>query len=107
MPPVRQPTSALPLKPAVFLVLLALSEGDAHGYRIKKNVERRSDGNIRMDPGTLYRLINRLIQDKLIEKSPGHPKEALEDPRRRYYRLSKFGREVLRSEAKRLAMLVG
>ena len=110
MPPVRQPTSVIPLKPAVFLVLLVLSEGEAHGYRIKKDVERRSDGKIRMDPGTLYRLINRLIEDRLIEKSKAQPKaqatEAPADSRRRYYRLSKFGREVLSSEASRLAALV-
>ncbi|MCZ6916255.1 MAG: response regulator [Gemmatimonadetes bacterium] len=106
MPRVRQATSILPLKPVVFLVLLVLSEGEAHGYRIRKDVERRSDGNIRMDSGTLYRLINRLIEDRLIEKSDAPPKDGPEDSRRRYYRLPKLGREVLRSEAKRLQALV-
>ena len=88
-----------PLKPADFHILLALSQCPLHGYRIMKEVEQGSDGNVRLEIGSLYRMLARLLDAGLIE-------EAESDERRRFYRLSRLGRRVLKSEAARLASLV-
>ena len=98
--------AALPLNPRVFAILLALSEGEAHGYRIKKSVEDRSGGTIRLDPGSLYRTIARLVDDAWIAESEERPDPGSDDSRRRYYRLTPDGQSILRAEAKRLAGLV-
>ena len=87
------------LKPADFHVLLALAEGPRHGYGIMKEVERESSGGVRLEVGSLYRLIGRLLDAGLLE-------EAESDERRRYYRISRLGRRALRAEAERLAGLV-
>ena len=95
----------LPLQAAEFHILLALSGGDCHGYGIIQEVEARTNGALRLSPGTLYRTIQRLLEEGLIEeprKSSG-PKT---DPRRRYYRITAFGRAVARAETSRLAELV-
>jgi DNA-binding PadR family transcriptional regulator len=105
MPPTPQPLSRLPLSPTVFLILLSLAEGDAHGYQIRKHVIARSDGAVRLDPGSLYRLIGRLLDDGLITEV-ARPGGADEDARRRYYRLTPEGRRVLLRETDRLADLV-
>ena len=89
----------MPLKPADFYILLVLAEGPRHGYGIMKEVERESNQQVRLELGSLYRLLGRLIAEKLIEDAQG-------DQRRRYYRLSRLGRRVLKSEAARLAGLV-
>lgn len=95
----------LPLKAQWFHVLLALAEGGAHGYAIRERVEERTGGKVRLWPATLYGTIHRLTDGGLIE-----PLEGAEDPdddqRRRYYRLTPFGREVLLAEADRLEQLV-
>lgn len=106
MTPARIPASSLPLKPNILLILIALQEGEAHGYRIKRQVEELSDGAVRLDPGTLYRLIGRLLEDGLIEESDRRPDEELDDARRRYYRLTDLGEQVTAAELARMAALV-
>jgi PAS domain S-box-containing protein len=93
----------LPLKPEVFLTLVILSEGEAHGYRMRKEVERRSRQALHLDAGTFYRLLRRLIEDDLITESSRRDRE---DARRRYYRLSALGKRVVTDEATRMATLV-
>jgi DNA-binding PadR family transcriptional regulator len=105
--PTKSPIeSLLPLKPAVFLVLLVLSKREAHGYAIKKEVATRSDRRIDLEPGTLYRLMARLLGQRLIEESDRRPAPEADDERRRYYRITELGREVLSAEAARLSRLV-
>jgi len=106
MPPTRQSTAALPLAPAVFHILLALADGDVHGYRIRADVIERSNGTLRLDPGSLYRLIARLSADGLIDEAASRPSADQDDERRRYYRLTKVGRALLREETDRMADLV-
>ena len=96
----------LPLKPTVFSMLMVLSETDAHGYGIKKAVERRSEGKIILEPGTLYRVIGKLLADGLIAETDHRPDPDLDDERRRYYRLLPLGRRALVAEAQRLAVLI-
>ena len=106
MPPTRISTAELPLAPAVFHILLALAHGDAHGYRIRAEVIERSNGALKLDPGSLYRLIARLSSDGLIDEAPTRPKADEDDERRRYYRLTPLGRRVLAAETGRMAALV-
>jgi DNA-binding PadR family transcriptional regulator len=87
------------VKSADFHVLLVLAEGPRHGYGIMKEVERESDGKLRLEVGSLYRLLARMLDSGLIEEAYG-------DVRRRYYRISRLGRRVLKTEAKRLAGMV-
>lgn len=105
MPPTRQSTAALPLAPAVYLILLALADGDAHGYRIRAAVIEQSDGTVALDPGSLYRLIARLSEDGVIDEAPRRPARD-DDERRRYYRLTPLGRRLLAAETNRMASLV-
>ena len=102
----RDPEELLPLSPAVFHVLLALADAERHGYGIIKEVEARTDGRVRLGPGTLYGSIKRMIEEGLIEESDERPDAALDDERRRYYRLTGFGRRVASAEAERLEGLV-
>ena len=95
-----------PLTPAVFHVLLALSEGDKHGWAIMQDAERLSDGVVRMGPGTLYGTLRRLLEGGLIEESDERRTIEVDDERRRYYRLSTSGADALAAEAERLARLV-
>jgi DNA-binding PadR family transcriptional regulator len=96
----------LPLKPKVFMVLLALREDASHGYAIRKDVLERSEGAIELDPGGLYRLIARLESDGLIEPALSRPPVGEDDGRRNYYGLTSVGQAVLAAEARRLARLV-
>ncbi|MBN1313623.1 MAG: PadR family transcriptional regulator [Anaerolineae bacterium] len=98
--------SQLPLTPVVFHILLALADGEKHGYAIMQEVERVTDGHISMGPGTLYGSIKRMLAANLIEESDERPDQALDDQRRRYYRLTAFGQRVLNAEAMRLAQAV-
>lgn len=100
------PESLLPLTPAVFHILLALAGGERHGYGIMQDVAEQTDGKLRLGPGTLYGSIKRMIADGLIEESDTRPDPALDDERRRYYRLTGLGRRVAEVEAERLARLV-
>ena len=104
--PNPDPESLLPLPASVFHILVALANGELHGYGIMKEVVARTEGKVRLGPGTLYGSIKRLIEDGLIEKSDSRPAPDLDDERRRYYRLTEFGQRVAVSETKRLAQLV-
>lgn len=100
------PESFLPLKPHWFHVLLSLSDQDQHGYGIMQDVLERTDGKVRLWPPTLYGTIKRLIDEELIEPSDTRPVAALDDSRRRYYRLTNLGRRVLAGECARLEDLI-
>ena len=102
----RNPEELLPLTPAVFHILLALADGERHGYGIMQEIALRTDGKMRMGPGTLYGSIKRMLADGLIEELGERPDPALENERRRYYRLTSFGLLVAQAEAQRLAQLV-
>ena len=104
--PKSDPARHLPLTPAVFHVLLALADGERHGYAIMQEVTASTDGQIKMGPGTLYGTIKRLLEAKLIEESDERPDAKLDDERRRYYRLTGVGEKVVRAEAQRYAELV-
>lgn len=99
-------SSLLPLPPVTFHILLALAEEDRHGYAIIQDVERRTGGELRLEAGTLYRSIHRMLEQGLIDETRSRPTPELDDERRRYYRITKFGVEVARAEARRLAQLV-
>jgi DNA-binding PadR family transcriptional regulator len=100
------PEQLLPLTPAVFHILLALVGGERHGYGIMQEIATSTEGRLRIGPGTLYRSIKQMIGQGLIEESSERPDPALDDERRRYYRLTDFGRRVAQAEAIRLAQLV-
>ena len=102
----REPEALLPLTPAVFHILLALADTERHGYGIMQEIALRTDGKVRMGPGTLYGSIKRMLADGLIEGSGERPDPALDDERRRYYRLTEFGLRVAQAEARRLSELV-
>lgn len=102
----RGPEALLPLTPAVFHILLALADSERHGYGIMQEISLRTEGAVRMGPGTLYGSIKRMMADGLIEESGERPDPVLDDERRRYYRLTAFGQRVLRAEAERLEQLV-
>jgi DNA-binding PadR family transcriptional regulator len=103
---VKAPENFLPLTPAVFHILVALADGEAHGYAIMQAVSEKSMGAVRMGAGTLYGAISRLLQDGLIEESEERPDPKMDDARRRYYRLTDFGARILAAETKRMADLV-
>src|SRR5690242_5418001 len=96
----------LPLTPAVFHILLALAGGERHGYGIMQEVAASTEGQMRLGPGTLYRSIKQMLAAGLIEEADEHPDPALDDERRRYYRLTSFGQRVAQAEAARLDRLV-
>ncbi|MBV9257707.1 MAG: helix-turn-helix transcriptional regulator [Ktedonobacteraceae bacterium] len=102
----RDPEALLPLTPAVFHILLALADTERHGYGIMQEITLRTDGKVRMGPGTLYGSIKRMLAEGLIEELGERPDPALDDERRRYYRLTSFGLRVAQAEARRLAQLV-
>jgi DNA-binding PadR family transcriptional regulator len=95
----RDPQTLLPLTPAMFYVLVALADGQTHGYAILKDVEQLTDGSVRLSTGTLYGIIKRLSSEGLIRESGAVSKD---NERRRSYDLTAFGREVARAEAARL-----
>ena len=98
----ERPESLLPLQPAAFHILVALAETDRHGYAIMQEVAERTGGTFRINPGTLYTTIRRLLDQGLILELDERPDPSEDDERRRYYRLTPFGRAVARAEVARL-----
>ena len=101
------PAPFLPLPLAAFHILLATAGEGRHGYAIIQDVEARTRGELRLSPGTLYRSIQRMLEDGLIEEMRERPAPEDDDERRRYYRITKLGSAVARAEAARLTDLIG
>lgn len=95
-----------PLQPATFHILVALADDDRHGYAIIQDVAARTNGAIKLSAGTLYRSIQRMLEQDLIVETHDRPAPEHDDERRRYYRLTSLGRAVAKAEAARLAELV-
>ena len=100
------PEELLPLPVAVFQILVALADRERHGYGIMQDIAARTDGKMRLSPGTLYGSIKRMIEQRLIEESDERPDPGLDDERRRYYKITPFGRRVAGAETERLSRLV-
>src|SRR5688572_4212358 len=98
--------SLLPLTPAVFHILLALADGEKHGYGIMLEVAKLTNNSVRMGPGTLYGTIRRMLTAGLIIETDERPDPALDDERRRYYRITALGKRVAQAEAVRLSRLL-
>jgi DNA-binding PadR family transcriptional regulator len=101
-----QPDSFLPLPAATFHILMALAEEDLHGYAIIQDVMARTGGELKLSAGTLYRSVQRMLEQGLITETRERPAPELDDERRRYYRITPFGSAVARAEVTRLAKLV-
>src|SRR6204780_4228878 len=97
-----QPDALLPLPPATFHILLAVAEQDRHGYAIIQDVAARTNGELKLSAGTLYRSIQRMLEQGLIVETRDRPAPELDDERRRYYRITPFGAAVAQAEARRL-----
>jgi DNA-binding PadR family transcriptional regulator len=104
--PTRDAQGQLPLTPVVLHILLTLAEGARHGYAIAQEIEETTEGQIRMGPGTLYGSIQRMLSSSLIEEAPSRRGTVDDDARRRYYRMTVFGRSVLELELDRLTRIV-
>jgi DNA-binding PadR family transcriptional regulator len=100
------PVALLPLPPATFHILLAVADEDRHGYAIIQEVAVRTNGEVRLSAGTLYRSIQRMVEQDLIEETAARPSPELDDERRRYYRITRLGSAAARAEASRLTELV-
>lgn len=100
------PQSLLPLPPATFHILMALAEEDRHGYAIIQDVATRTGGELKLSAGTLYRSIQRILEQGLIVEPRERRAPTEDDERRRYYRITPFGEAVARAEARRLTQLV-
>ena len=96
----------LPLPPATFHILMALTDEDRHGYAIIQDVEARTGGDLRLSAGTLYRSIQRLLEQGLIAEAKRRPIPALDDERRRYYSITPLGTAAARAEMRRLTQLI-
>ena len=106
MPDTPTPESLLPLPAATLHILLAVADADRHGYAIIQEVAARTGGEVTLSAGTLYRSIQRMVELDLIEETDTRPSADLDDERRRYYRITSFGRDVARAEVERLQALV-
>jgi DNA-binding PadR family transcriptional regulator len=102
----RDPQALLPLTPAIFHIMLALGQGEGHGYAIMRDIDALTGGHVRLGPGTLYRSIQRMVVEGLIQELDERPDPAADDERRRYYQLTAFGQRVAQAEAQRLATLL-
>ncbi|MFO7661551.1 MAG: PadR family transcriptional regulator [Chloroflexota bacterium] len=100
------PESFLPLPPASFHILIVLARGENHGYAIMQQIDHDTEGCFRIGPGTLYGTIKRMMKSGWIEEADERPDPALDDERRRYYRLTDLGLRVTRAEARRLEGMV-
>jgi len=104
--PDAKPDSRLPLPRAVFHILIALADRDRHGYSIMQDVSARTEGKVQLSAGTLYSSIRRMLEQGLIEELEESPDPSSTDERRRYYRLTRFGKRVAAAEVERLNALV-
>jgi DNA-binding PadR family transcriptional regulator len=102
----EQPQALLPLPTAVFHILIALADRDRHGYSIMQDVSARTSGKVQLSAGTLYSSIRRMLEQGLIDELAESPDPANTDERRRYYRLTRFGKRVAAAEVERLTTLV-
>lgn len=102
-PTSSDPEARLPLTPAMYHILLALANGERHGYSIMQDIMAQTQGKLRIGPTTLYRSIKHMLEDGLIAECDERPDPALDDERRRYYRLTDLGRRVAVAETERLA----
>jgi DNA-binding PadR family transcriptional regulator len=100
------PETLLPLPSATFHILMALAVDDRHGYGIIQEVARRTDDHLKLGAGTLYRSLQRMLEQGLIVETDERPDPELDDERRRYYRITPYGESVARAEARRLMELV-
>ena len=100
------PATLLPLPPATFHILMALAAGDRHGYAIIQDVAARTENRLRLGAGTLYRSLQRMLEQGLIVETGDRPVPEQDDERRRYYRITRFGESVARAEACRLTEMV-
>lgn len=106
MPDTPDPKDFLPLPSSSFHVLLVLAEEEKHGYAIMREVERISDGAVRMGPGTLYGTIKKLLEIGMIDEVEERPDPELDDERRRYYRITGLGQRVVAAEVRRLSTMI-
>jgi DNA-binding PadR family transcriptional regulator len=95
-----------PLSPVVFHILLSLGEGERHGYALRREISLRTGGRLKPGPGVLYGSINKMLELGLIEESADRPDPHLDDERRRYYRITAYGRKAAQAEAARMRDLV-
>jgi DNA-binding PadR family transcriptional regulator len=102
----RKPINLLPLSTASFYILVALADADRHGYAIMCDIAERTSGKVKLNPGTLYTTIKRLLADGLVVELDERPDPEADDERRRYYRITAYGRRLVRAEAARLEELV-
>jgi DNA-binding PadR family transcriptional regulator len=104
----RRPSAdaLLPLRPVVFQVLLTLAEGEKHGYAVVQDISQRTSARMRLEPGNLYRSLKWMVDRCLIEESERRPAPDLDDERRRYYRITRFGQRVAVAETARLQQIV-
>lgn len=98
--------SLLPLPPAAFHILVALADEDRHGYAIMQDVAARTSGAVKLSAGTLYRSVQRMLDQGLIVEVSSRPAPEMDDERRRYYRITPFGRTVAKAEARRMAEML-
>ena len=96
------PSDLIPLSPAFFHILLSLSVGERHGYALKREISQLTIGKLKLGPGVLYGSIHKMLELGLIEESDDRPDPHLDDQRRRYYRITPFGRKVAQAEAGRM-----
>jgi DNA-binding PadR family transcriptional regulator len=102
----KSPEQPVALTPAMFQVLLALGDGEKHGYAILKDVEEQTEGHVRLSTGTLYAIIKRLLVEGILQECRNRPPAEEDDQRRRYYRLTPSGRQVAVAEAERMERLI-
>lgn len=102
----REIDALLPLPAATFHILVALAGGESHGYAILLDIASRTGGEVQLGAGTLYRSIHRMLEQGLVEETNDRPDPALDDERRRYYRITALGTAVARAEARRFAQMI-
>lgn len=108
MPPrdTAPPNDLTPLSPAIFHILLSLAEGERHGYALRREITQRTGGKLKLGPGVLYGSIHKMLEWELIAESDERPDAHLDDERRRYYRITPYGKKVAQAEAARMRELV-